>query len=194
MALTITNSLEVAQQGQGDIGTLFAGAIGCNLAWGLIDAVMYLMAQFSDRGWAISALRDLRTQSHPGAARQILADALPPLLVSVMREEDFDSLRLRLNQLPASLADKPQLTTEDWLAGAGVFLLVFLSTLPVVILFAFIAEPRTALRVSNLVAVAMLFLCGFGLGRYSGNHPWKVGFAMVLVGVIMVGIAIALGG
>ena len=73
-------------------------------------------------------------------------------------------------------------------------LLVFLSTLPIVVPFIFLHEPRFALRLSNAVAVAMLFLSGYALGAYSGNRPWKVGLSMVIVGVALVGVAIALGG
>ena len=57
MALTITNSIEIAQHGEADVRTLIAGALGCNLAWGVIDAAMYLMTQFGDRGRAFAALR-----------------------------------------------------------------------------------------------------------------------------------------
>jgi VIT family protein len=194
MALTITNSLDVAQQGQAEVRTLVAGALGCNLAWGLIDAAMYLLAQYGDRGWAVSTLRALHMQTDPAAARHIVADALPPGLASVLREEDLDTMRLRLKQSTMPAAKYQQLIAEDWLAAGGVFLLVFLSTLPLVIPFAFIGEPRVALRASNAVAVVMLFLCGFGVGRYSGNHPWRVGSAMVLLGIVMVAIAMALGG
>jgi hypothetical protein len=41
-----------------------------------------------------------------------------------------------------------------------VFLLVVLSTFPVVLPFFFIADLQLAKRVSAAVAIAMLFLCG----------------------------------
>jgi hypothetical protein len=194
MALTITNSIEIAQQGEADVGTLIAGAIGCNLAWGVIDAAMYLMAQFGDRGRAFAALRGARDQSRPGEARQIIAAALPPLLASLLHQDELEALRTRLSQLPEVAAERPRLTRDDWLASVGVFLLVFLSTLPVVVPFVFVDNVRLALRISNAVAIALLFLCGWALGRYSGSHPWRVGLSMVLVGLALVAIAIALGG
>ena len=193
MALTITNSVGIAQHGEGDVKTLLLGALGCNLAWGVIDAAMYLMAQFSDRGRAVAILQEVRNQADPMAARGAIADALPPVLVSVLNHDDLEKMRRRLNELPEPSTGL-QLTRSDWAAAAGVFLLVFLSTLPIVVPFLLINEPRLALRASNAVAVAMLFLCGTALGRYSGNHPWKVGLSMVVVGIAMVGIAVALGG
>ena len=193
MALTITNSVGIAQHGEGDVRTLLLGALGCNLAWGMIDAAMYLMTQFSDRGRAVAALREVHNQGDPKAAREVIADALPPILVSVLTQEDLESMRQRLSQLLEPPA-RVQLTRSDWAAAVGVFLLVFLSTLPIVVPFIFLHEPRFALRLSNAVAVAMLFLSGYALGAYSGNRPWKVGLSMVVVGVALVGVAIAFGG
>ena len=192
MALTITNSLGVAQHGEADIRTLVAGALGCNLAWGAIDAVMYLMAQLTERGRDALTLRMLH-QADAGEARRIIAQALPPILPAILRPDELDAMRERLIALPQP-SEQPDLNRDDWLAAAGVFLLVFLSTLPVVVPFAFVGNAWLALRISNAVAVCMLFLSGYALGRHSGNHPWKGGLLTVLVGMALVGLAIALGG
>ena len=88
----------------------------------------------------------------------------------------------------------PRLTKTDWLGALGIFLLSFLSTFPIVIPFLFIGDARLALRVSNAVAIAMLFLCGFFFGRYAGIQPVAMGVAMVAIGCALVGVAIALGG
>jgi VIT1/CCC1 family predicted Fe2+/Mn2+ transporter len=102
-------------------------------------------------------------------------------------------MRRRLNELPAPPA-RPRLTGRDWLGALGVCLLVFFSTLPVVFPFLFVADPTRALRVSNVVAIAMLFGCGYAFGRCAGLPPWATGLAMVAVGAALAGVAIALGG
>ena len=51
--------------------------------------------------------------------------------------------------------------------------------------FIFIHEARLALRVSNGIAIAMLFMSGYAFGRYSGFRPGRVGLAMVVVGMAM---------
>jgi VIT1/CCC1 family predicted Fe2+/Mn2+ transporter len=58
----------------------------------------------------------------------------------------------------------------------------------------FIHRAGPALRLSNLVGIAMLFGCGYAFGRFSGFRPWRVGVLMVLVGALLAGLAIALGG
>jgi VIT1/CCC1 family predicted Fe2+/Mn2+ transporter len=88
----------------------------------------------------------------------------------------------------------PRLTMADIGGAVAVFLLVFLVTLPLVVPFLFIGETRLALRVSNGVAVALLFLSGYAFGKRAGLHPWVSGLAMVVVGILLVGLTIALGG
>ena len=193
MVLTVTCSFSVAKAERKDVDTMLLAALGCNLAWGVIDAVFYFMARFSEQGQGILALRALRKAADSGEAQAIIADALPPLLASVLTPTEFDLMRQRLNQLPEP-PTRPQLTKDDWLAGLGVFLWVFLSTFPVVIPFLLVSDAKAALRVSNGVAVLLLFLTGYAFGRYAGHRPWLTGFAVVVLGSSLVGIAIALGG
>ena len=193
MVLTVTAALPAARGEPMNVHTLLVATLGCNLAWGLIDAAMYLMACFSERGHDTLMVGMVRRLADPHAARRIIARSLPPLLASHLPETDLEIIRQRLKQLPEPPAHTG-FKKEDWLGAMGVFLLVFVSTLPVVIPFAVIKETRLALRISNAVAITMLFLAGHRLGRYTGYRPWKMGLLLVLIGVTMVGIAIGLGG
>ena len=60
--------------------------------------------------------------------------------------------------------------------------------------FAFIDHTHRALRVSNGVALLMLFAGGFYLGRHGGRHPWWSGLVMLTLGAGLVLATIALGG
>jgi VIT1/CCC1 family predicted Fe2+/Mn2+ transporter len=40
----------------------------------------------------------------------------------------------------------------------------------------------------------MLFVLGWSIGRYAGRPGWRTGAGMVLVGLVLVGITMALGG
>jgi VIT family len=193
MALTITCSFSIVGAGRADVRNMLIGAIGCNLAWGTIDAVLYWMACFSSRGQGVIAARAVRQATDPAVAHRIIADAMPPLLASVMSSAQFEQIRVELNQL-SGLPERPHLVKKDWLAGIGVFLLVTIATLPIVLPFLFIKEPAHAMRVSNGIAIGLLFLTGYAFGRHSGHRPLAMGLAMVIVGGIMVGVTIALGG
>ena len=154
MAMTFIGSLSVATRGPGEVRTMMIAALGCNIAWGLADAVMYLVGTLTERTRA-------RTQ-----ARQ---EGRPP-------------------------AEAPGLRFDDLRGALGVFLLVAASTFPLVVPFLVFRELGTALLGSRLVAVAMLFLGGWLLARYSGGNRWLAGTAMAAVGVVLIGAIMALGG
>jgi hypothetical protein len=193
MVLTFTCSFSVADAGREEVRTMLLGALGCNLAWGIIDAVFYLMACFGERGRAILTLGALRQASSPAQAHQIIAQALPPVLVSVLSTSDLEVLRERLGHV-REMPHRPRLGKREWLGAVAVFLVVVFSTLPVIIPFALIANTRLALRVSNCVAVGMLFLAGYAFGKYAGHRPWTMAGMMVFLGAALVGTTILLGG
>jgi hypothetical protein len=193
MVLTCTGSLSVSGYDHGEVRTMLIGALGCNLAWGIIDAFMYLMGCFSENGRVLLMLRASRQGSDPGKAHNLIADALPPVLASVLQPSEIENMRRKLEALPEPPA-RPRLKKRDWVGALGVFMMVFLSTLPVVIPFGFVREVRLALRISNAIALIMLFLSGYAFGHYSGHRRWTSGLFMVLVGIGFVGITMALGG
>jgi hypothetical protein len=74
MVLTYTGSLSVVMANQGDVRTMLIGAIGCNLAWGVIDGGKYMIACLNERGRKLLPLRSVRnaadlditpSQKHP---------------------------------------------------------------------------------------------------------------------------------
>ena len=193
MVLTFTGSLSVAEAGRENIRTMLIGALGCNLAWGIIDGVLYMMGCLADRGRGLLMFHAVRKPTDPKKAQHLIADALPPVIASILEPAELETMHRRLQQLPEP-PGKARLGKEDWLGALGVFLLVFLSTFPVVIPFIFMRNAGLALRVSNTVAIVMLFLTGYLFGRITGRHPWLLGISMVVLGLVLVGLTIALGG
>lgn len=193
MALTLTCTLGVEIADDIKIRTILIAALGCNLAWGIIDAGVYLITRINNESRKIATLGALRDATDSGSARLILADAVHPVLASNLSEEQLNLLRGKLRQMPA-LPERAQLTKRDALGALGVGLLCFLSTFPIALPFLLISDGRTALRASNAVAVAMLFLCGYAFGYRSGLRPWMTALLMVGFGAAMVGVAIVLGG
>ena len=192
MALTFTGALSAATADRDEVRSMLIGALGCNTAWGLVDAVMYLLAIVAERGRNLAIMKEVRTRSNPLRARTLILDALPPMIASTMEPADVDAIRNRLKRLP--LPARAGLTAGDFRGALGVFLLVFLATLPVALPFAFIAHTHRALRVSNGIALVMLFAGGFYLGRHGGRHPWWSGLVMLALGAGLVLATIALGG
>jgi VIT family len=192
MVLTFTCSISAGESGQQEVRAMLVGAISCNLAWGFVDAVMYLMSNLTERGRNFRTLRSVQQTKSPQDAYRIIKEALPPLVASILNSQELEAMRNQLIAMPQP--PRNRLSREDWVGAIGIFLLVFLSTFPVILPFFFVKDARLALRLSNAVAIIMLFLCGYTLGRHAGDKSWKPGLAMVIVGILLVAITMALGG
>ena len=193
MVLTFTGSLSVAEAGREDVRTMLVGALGCNLAWGLIDAVFYLMGVLSEKSQGLLTYRAVREAADPERARRLIADALPPVVASVLDPAELEAMHLRLKRLPEPPV-RARLGGDDVRGALAVFLLVVLSTFPVAIPFLFMSDAGPALRVSNAIAIVLLFLAGYAFGRITGRRPVVAGMVMVVFGSFLVGLTIALGG
>jgi VIT1/CCC1 family predicted Fe2+/Mn2+ transporter len=193
MVLTFTGSLSIAEAGREDIRAMLVGALGCNVAWGIIDGVLYLMGSLAEKGRSLAAHVAIRAARDPHHARTLIAEALPPVIASSLQPDEFERIHRRLLDLPEP-PPRARLDATDWRAAAAVFLLVFFSTFPVVVPFIVMHDAALALRVSNAVAVAMLFAAGIAYGRVVGRSPWLLGLAMVGLGAALVALTMALGG
>lgn len=193
MVMTFTGSLSAATAGRDEVREMLVGAIGCNVAWGIVDAAMYLMTTLALRGAAIDTLRRVRAAGTPGEAHELIVDALPEPVALVMKESEIAELHVRLARLPEPPA-RPWLGKRDYLGALGVFLLVAVGTLPVVVPFVVIPHTHRAVRWSHAIAIAMMFTVGLKLGRRSLVHPVAMGVAIALLGVVLAALTMALGG
>src|SRR6187402_1565567 len=100
MVLTFTGSLSVAEAGRDDVKMMLIGALGCNLAWGIIDAVLYLMGTSAEKGKALLAFHAVHRATHPEEAHRHIADALPSVIASVLQPAELEAIHQRLKQLP----------------------------------------------------------------------------------------------
>ena len=192
MALTFTCTVSVVAS-TNDVRTMLAAALSCNIAWGLVDGAMYVLAEIVTRQRKSSSAMAI-SGATPVEARRMLLENLPDGAERVLSHEDLDRLAKGIRAMP--VAPHSMVPNREDLRGAfAIFLLVLLSTLPVALPFLLISDVSVALRTSNAIAVVSLFLVGTGLGRYMNWHrPWAVGLAVALFGAILVAITIALGG
>jgi hypothetical protein len=193
MALTFTRAIDAASAGREDVRVLVFAAVGCNVAWGLVDAMMYLLGVLSERGRDLLTIQAVRAADSPDAARALIVDALPPIVARLLTADDLARLHRDLRAL-TNVPARPRIETADWLGAVGVFLLVCLATLPLVVPFVLIADVQTALLTSNAIALAIVFAAGYLLARYSGYRPLRTATIMVVLGCILVAVTIALGG
>lgn len=173
---------------------ILLAAIGCNVAWGLIDGVMYAMNAIFERGRRARLARAWH-QGGESEARRVLAAEVEPRVAPLLSESE----RLRLLDLMLTMArnaprERPRLILDDVLGGLACCWLVFLTALPATLPFLFIHNTVVAMRVSNGITLSLLFVAGYHWGAASNVLPWKAGLAMLALGTLLVAIAIPLGG
>jgi hypothetical protein len=193
MALSFVGAISVAESGRDETRSTLAAALGCNIAWGLVDAVMYLVRTITDRGRAFTLVRSVRAAADPATGRRLVRDALSQQAAALVGDAEIEAIRGRILALPA-LPRRPSLQRDDLLAALAVFALVVAATFPVALPFLLFDELGAAKTVSRAVALTMLFFGGLALGRYAGYGSWKVGLMMVGLGTALVAAVIALGG
>jgi VIT1/CCC1 family predicted Fe2+/Mn2+ transporter len=192
MVLSFTCAVSIAEAERKDLRMMLIAALGCNLAWGIIDAVFYLTACLVESGRDAMLLRDVQRAGSEEAHR-IIGNALPPKIADILQPPDFERIHENLKQLPPPGAET-RLFARDWLGGLAVFLLVFLSTFPVVVPFIFVHNVRLAFHLSNIVAITLIFASAHQLAAYAGLRPLRLGLIMVAVGGLLVVLTILLGG
>jgi hypothetical protein len=191
MAISVTAAFEITVGKDVDVRELMIAALGCNLAWGLIDAVMYLLQQQFDRYRQHRIVVQLHAAGSEDEFRRVVRDASPPLLAEALTPDAF----ARIRELTSRASEKPSFWPARELAVAGLIcLIVFASTFPLVVPFMLMQDPWLAMRASHAVAAVMLFWLGWGLGRRAGASPLASGVVFATVGVVLAVSCIALGG
>ena len=193
MTLTFTCSIGIANTKNTEIRQLIIAAISCNIAWGLVDAIGHIVSTIVQQSRNRTVLKSVLTASDADKARRYISDSLPPSIASVLEAAELEQIRNKLASLPDS-GLQVRLTMRDLKRSLMIFSLMFISTLPIVIPFIFIRDTQLALRISNLVAIVLMFLCGWSLAKYVGSNKWLMSLGMTLVGIVLVLITIALGG
>jgi hypothetical protein len=193
MSLSFTGALSIASAGRDEIRTMLASALGCNLAWGLVDAVMFVVRARVARGHRAALAERFARAGDADEARAVLAEAMPGRLAAALPAAALERLRA-MARSPAPVPDPRAALRDELRAALGVFSLVVAATFPVVLPFVLLADTATALRLSNALAIALLFGAGAVLGRYAGWGAARTGLAMVALGAAMVATIRALGG
>ena len=194
LTVTLTAGLTV-DEGRAGVRQLLFAAIGCNIAWGIIDAVMYIMNCVTMRTGKIRLVEAVQHAPDARAALDIIQNEIEPELQSLLDPEEREAFsRSILNHVAKARIARPGVTKDDLYGALACFWLVFVSCLPAAIPFLIFSQPHLALRVSNFLLIALLFLVGQKWAQYAGTNRLVTGSAMVAIGLVLVGVAILLGG
>jgi len=197
MTLTFTLGADLVIQEEGREGTrqMLIGILGCNLAWGIIDGVLYLLGCAFERGRVQRIGYEVRKARNPDQARQLVAGELDELLAPLTDPQQRDALYSAIVQRVKTEPTLPEpITRKDLLGGLESGLLVFSCSIPAVLPFLVFDQPQVALRVSNTILLALMYYLGYRHARHTLAKPWIAGFVFLLAGLFLVVLTIRLGG
>ncbi|CAG2151575.1 hypothetical protein [Cupriavidus numazuensis] len=192
MALTFVGAVSSASAGAGASRTMLHAALGCNLAWGLVDAVMYLVRTIAARGQRLTLAMAIKHASDRPTGIRLIRDALAPGMKALVADAELEAIRARL--AAAGLPARPRLQWADLRGAVHIFFIVVLTTFPVALPFVLLSDVPSALLVSRVLTIGMLFLGGAALGHYAGFGAMPAGLGMTALGVTLTMAIIALGG
>ena len=195
LTFTLAAGIVIEEEGRAGAREMLLGILGCNLAWGIIDGVLYVLGQVFERGRIRRIGFHLRQATSDEGARRMVAEELDEILEPMTdepaRRSLYDSIVERVRRVPA--APNP-VTRDDLLGALAAGWVVFACSFPAVLPFLFLDDPRLALRVSNAILIGLLFFVGWRAALHTLVKPWLAGLGFMLIGVLLVALAIPLGG
>lgn len=197
MTLTFTLGAGLVIQTDGREGAreLLVAIVGCNIAWGVIDGALYLVSSVFNRARLRRVGRMVRNAPDDHEAAEAISAELDDLLAPALPEAARERLYRRIVDHLRIQPEQPvRITKSDWWGSVASFWLVFIASLPAAVPFLLINDPFIALRVSNGILLAMLFVTGYSFAQHTMGRPWLFGVSLLGLGFMLVVIAIALGG
>lgn len=91
MVLAFTCSVSVAQGGSDDVHEMLVAALACNLAWGLVDGVMYVLTSIAERSRRAAVIRGIHA-ADPAVARSIVLATLPEGFEAITDDAEADRI------------------------------------------------------------------------------------------------------
>jgi VIT1/CCC1 family predicted Fe2+/Mn2+ transporter len=175
---------------------MLKAALGCNIAWGIIDGIMYVMNCMTVRSGKARLIMAIQKAADSVAALEIIRSKMEPDLERITKSEEREILyKSVLEHLRNSKPVRVSMTREDFYGALACCWLVIASCLPAALPFLILPDyPTLALRVSNGLLIAMLFWVGWKWARYAHTNHWVTGLIMVAIGLALVGVAVLLGG
>jgi VIT1/CCC1 family predicted Fe2+/Mn2+ transporter len=195
LTFTLGAGLTLQEEGREGARELLIATFGCNIAWGVIDGVLYIVGRLFERGRRKRLALAIQRTPDDAEAITLVAGEFDELLAPVTSVEERQSLYQRVaGRLRSGTIPPNRMTREDLAGAVASFWLVFFASLPAAIPFLFIDDAWWALRVSNVLLLALLFIAGHAWGRHAVARPWLAGLVFLLGGTVLVTATIALGG
>ncbi len=184
LTFTLGAGIIIEEEGREGAHELLIALVGCNIAWGVIDAAMYIVNELFTRGKRRRIGEAVRSAPDERSGLEVVAKELDPLLEDVAATRSAARC-MRVSQ--PRCVPRPQepnrITKADFMGAFWSFWLVVISSAPAAI--PFLAGRRRAPRAALLQCHPARdpVLHGYKWARYTLGNPWVVGLVFLSGGI-----------
>jgi VIT1/CCC1 family predicted Fe2+/Mn2+ transporter len=195
MTLTFTLGAGiVVKEGPHATRDLLIGVVGCNIAWGVIDGLLFIFGAMFTRGYRYRVSRVLAKEGRATAEvklceylHNVYGEAISESTRKIFCRDVIEHVSMK-NPAPVAM------TREDVFGAVANFLLVALTSVPAVLPFLIFQRHMLALRISNLLLIIIIFFVGWKWADHINANRWRIGLGMAVGGLLLVQFTILLGG
>jgi hypothetical protein len=177
------------------VGTILLSALFCCIAWGLVDGIFYAWEAHYELDKKKKLLAQVQALNDPKDAREIVEDHLGDTIVDLMDEKDKEQIYQIVEKNVSGINLGRVSMKEDIVTVLIAFGLVVGSSIIVMVPFLLFSPVMTALVISNITGILLLFIMGYW--REEDKRITKkliTGGLTAFVALIITVVTVALGG
>jgi hypothetical protein len=176
--------------------TLLLGILSAVIAWGFIDGSIYAILSFFEREESDRLLWEIQAAKSEAEQVEIVQTEFREVFEPITDEQHRYGLYLSILRSIKSTPDqKIRFSKADIGAAFAHVFVAIIAVIPSLIpLLLFSNNLVLAIRISNIISFAVLFISGYRWGRYVGVNPIRTGIMIMAVAIGLALLAIPLGG
>lgn len=194
MVLTFTLAGGIAKA---DAKEIILGAAGCAIAWGIIDGTILLLNTLFQRGRRMKLIERAQGVSHSEAVdmlRREFDEQYAEVISSPTRELVYQDIT---NNIATTPIKRPTITKNDIMGAIGLVTIESICSLFAIVPLLILGNEWYALRVSNITLLVVMAMVAFhwaGWAGWTGVGRVLISAAICSMGILMVVVAILMGG
>ena len=170
--------------------------IAITLLWAIVDGLMFIFTALLEKGRYHRMIPRLKSVDKK-TSLEIITNELEKTVVGIFdgetKKQIAEEMLEKVSSISPTNLEKPKISKDDI---KGALLCVFFVFLPCIVIlpfFVFINNLSSAILVSNIIGLAILFGFGYRLGSCTNRNKILTGLAIMLIGVAIIIMAIILG-
>lgn len=157
-----------------------------NLLWAVVDGLLLIFTNLLERGRHNKMISTIKS-SDKNLAIQTVSSELSGTIINALDEEDkihiAETILGKILSSSTNTAKKFKISSRDILGSVIVIFFVFLPSILILPFFLFIANLSTAILISNIIGILILFGFGYRLGGCIKRNKILIGLTVAIIGL-----------